>query len=135
MERKGLFTPEQESKYIASLVALVFMMSNIENRWLKMAIKPIVSMIVKGVDNFVFDRIKPEIKVILIPIGDALDEGRYNNVRELATDALNGKLKIKYASKDRQLEFLDSCGRTVVTGFALLADIRENKKNEAENQS
>ena len=93
-----------------------------------MAIAPIVSLIVKGVDNYVLDRISPEIKAILIPIGDALAEGRYNNVRELATDALNGKFTIKHASPDRQLEFVDSLGRTVVTGFALLADIRENKK-------
>lgn len=128
MDRKGLFTPQQESNYIASLVALVFMTANINNKWLKMAIAPIVSLIVKGVDNYVLDRISPEIKAILIPIGDALAEGRYNNVRELATDALNGKFTIKHASPDRQLEFVDSLGRTVVTGFALLADIRENKK-------
>lgn len=128
MDRKGLFTPQQESNYIASLVALVFMTANINNKWLKMAIAPIVSLIVKGVDNYILDRISPEIKAILIPIGDALAEGRYNNVRELATDALNGKFTIKHASPDRQLEFVDSLGRTVVTGFALLADIRENKK-------
>jgi hypothetical protein len=131
MDRKGLFTPQQEANYIASLVALVFMMSNINNKWLKMAISPVVSLIVKGVDNFVLDRIRPDVKAVLIPIGDALAEGRLNDVRTLATDALNGVLNIKYASKDIQLEFLDSCGRTVVSGFALLADIRENKKYAA----
>ncbi len=131
MERKGLFTPQQESNYIESLVALVFMMANINNRWLKMGIKPVISLVVKGVDNYVLDRIRPELKAILIPIGDALAEGRFNSVRELATDAINSKFSIKYASKDRQLEFFDNCGRTVVTGFALMADIRENKKYAA----
>ena len=131
MDRKGLITPTQESNYIESLVALVFLTANINNKWLRIGIKPIVSLIVKGVDNFVLDRIRPDVKAVLIPISDALAERRFNDVRTLATDALNGILTIKYASKDRQMEFFDSCGRTVVTGFALLADIRENKKAAA----
>lgn len=128
MERKGVFTPQQEEHYIAAIVALVFMMTNIKNKWMKMGIKPVISLLVKGFDNYVLDRLKPELKAVLIPISDALAEKRYNNVRELGTDALNNIVKIKYASKDLQLEFLDSVGRTAVTGFVLLADIRENKK-------
>lgn len=126
MNRKGLFTPEQEN----FLIEMIFFFAVFKNKFLKWAAKPIISMIIRGIDDFIFNRIRPDWKADIIPILDKAIQGQYNETRQLVTDWINKTYTIKHVNRDLQLEFFDSITRTIASGTVVLLEYREGIRNE-----
>jgi hypothetical protein len=124
MDRKGLFNEEQE----AFLIGMVFYFANFNSKIWQFVSKPVIAMLIKGVDNFVLDKLSPELKSRVIPIINAAMERRVNHVQQLLVDWAATDVKIQYTSRDRRMEFADSVARAGVTGIALYAEYREGKK-------
>lgn len=123
MNRKGILTKEQQ----AFLVEVIFFFAKFKNKALQWAARPIIAMIIEGIDDFILDKINPEWKARVIPIVDKGALGQFNEVRQLASDIAADEVKIPYTSRDRRMEFADSLSRTIVSGVALYSEYREGK--------
>ena len=128
MDRQGVFTSRQED-YI---ISMIFFFARFNNKILQWAAKPFISMVVRGVDNFILDRIRPDWKADIIPIVDAAANGHANIVRQLAVDWTNRKVNIRHVSEDTEMEFIDSISRVLVTGTRVFSEYRAGLRLEKE---
>lgn len=130
MDRKGLLNEGQE------LFVTDVMFHRVKwPAWMpKWFTKPILLRVVRMVDNLVLNRIKPELKVILIPFINAAMAGKIEEMRRLATDLGASQLDIKHLSKDTELAMVDSWSRVIVSHSFAYVEYRQNKA-WAENQA
>ena len=126
MDRQGVLTPEQEDW----IIGLIFHIAKFNNKILQLVSKPLISLIIKGVDNYLLNKIKPDWKEDIIPVIDKAITGDVNGVRQLAVDFANKKVDIKYVSEDTEMEFVDSISRTIVTGAVVLTEYKKGLKDE-----
>ncbi len=128
MNRQGVFTPVQED----FIVNMIFFFARFKNKVLQWAAKPFLGILVRGIDNFILDRIRPDWKADIIPIIDAAAGGHANVVRQLAVDWTNRKVNIKHVSEDTEMEFIDSVSRVLVTGTRVFSEYRAGLRLEKE---
>ncbi|HOI48458.1 MAG TPA: hypothetical protein PK167_04090 [Prolixibacteraceae bacterium] len=123
MERKGLFTPEQE-EFIAEALDFFFKFKNpVIEKFDKTGFK----MIVQAADNYGLDKIKPDWKTRIIPIVDAAIKADKEEVRRLVTDLMNEKIDIPNFDEETELMLFDSFTRFI----AAAVDFYIQKKNAA----
>ena len=107
MERKGIFTPEQEDFIVNALKEVIKVNNPFFNMFKGFALK----MIVKGADDIGLDKIEPSWKEKLIPIVDAAMNKEYEKVRQLVVDLLNEKIDFKGLDAEQQLMLFDGLTR------------------------
>ena len=131
MDRKGLLNESQE------LFLTDVMFHKVKwPAWMpKWFTKPILLRVVKMVDNLVLNRIKPELKTIIIPFINAAMDGRIEEMRRLATDLGAAHIDIKYLSKDTELAMVDSWTRVIVSHSFAYVEYREAIRREREAYS
>lgn len=107
MERKGVFTPEQEDFIVNALKEVIKVNNPFFNMFKGFALK----MIVKGVDDIGLDKIEPSWKQKLIPIVDAAMQKQYEKVRQLVVDLLNEKIDFKGLDAEQEIMLFDGLTR------------------------
>lgn len=126
MERIGLFTPTQEKIVTDALKAFV----KPKNKFWGWVQAFGLKYLIKGIDNFGFDRIRGEWKTDLIPIIDAIWEKRYEQARQMITDLLNKRIDFKNIDEETELRFFDSLTRFVATAldYFIITKIKQDNR-------
>ena len=124
MERIGVFTPQQEQVVTDALKAFV----KPKNKFLGWIQAFGLKYLIKGIDNFGFDRIRGEWKRDLIPIIDAIWEKRYEQARQMITDLLNNRIDFRNIDEELELRFFDSLTRFIATALDYLVVTKIKKE-------
>lgn len=109
MDRKGLFTPEQESfisKWLDNLVKF-------KNPFLELWDGTAFKILVQSLDNQMLNKIPEEIKAKLVQLVDAAMTKNWNEVRALMVDLSTEKLDF-FKNKEASLMFFDGLSRMVM---------------------
>ena len=126
MDRKGILNEQQES-FLCDVIFAKVKFPSWMPKWFS---KPVLLRAVRMIDNLVLNRIKPELKAILIPFINAAIEGRIEEMRRLATDLGASFVDIKYLSKDTELAMVDSWTRVIVSHSFAYVEWKKNKEWE-----
>ena len=123
MERKGLFTPEQEG-FIAEALDFFF---KFDNKLVEAFDKQVFSIMVKTLDNKGLEQIPPTWKEKLIPVIDAALLKDFELVKKLAVESINTPL-------GDEIEYLvyDTFSAFAVAAIAFY--VEKKKAKEVENE-
>lgn len=111
-DRKGLFTPEQES----FLVGLVDDLVKFKNPFLEMVDGMVLKVLIQTADNQGLDKIPNEIKEELIQLVDAAMAKDVNAVRTLLVDLLVEKADF-FKNQEASLLFFDGVSRIIMAAI------------------
>lgn len=120
MKRLGLFSPEQENLLIEAVGQHVKLKNKLYTKLAKYGVR----VLIRGIDNFGFEKIRAEWRRDLIPIIDAAILGEKERVRGLTTDLLNKRINIRRFDDEQELILFDSITKCV----ALAIDFMISKK-------
>ena len=123
MERKGILNEQQES----FLCDVIFHKVKFPSWMPKWFTKPVLLRAIRMIDNLVLNRIKPQIKAVLIPFIDAAMQGRIEEMRRLATDLAVANIDFKNISKETELAMVDSWTRVIVSHAFGFIEYRNGK--------
>lgn len=120
MNRLGLFNPAQEDLLIEAVGQHVKLKNKLYTKLAKYGVR----VLIRGIDNFGFEKIRAEWRRDLIPIVDAAILGQKERVRGLTTDLLNKRINIRRFDDEQELILFDSITKCV----ALAIDFMISKK-------
>lgn len=123
MERKGLFTPEQEG-FLAEALDFFF---KFDNKLIETFDKQVFAIMVKTLDNKGLEQIPPTWKEKIIPVIDAALLKDFELVKTLAVEAINTPL-------GDEIEYLvyDTFAAFAVAAIALYTEKKKAKEEESE---
>lgn len=124
MDRKGLLNDAQEN-WCADVI---FHKVQFPNKIAKWVSRPVILWIIRMIDNLVLNRIKPELKAVIIPFINAGMNLKIEEMRRLATDLGAMQLDLKYVSKDTELYMVDSWTRVLVSHGLAFVEYQEGKR-------
>jgi hypothetical protein len=107
MNRKGLFTEAHENFLIEVLVGLI----KFNNKLLNLSKGWVITLLVRGLDNFLLEKIRPDWKADLVPMIDAGMLGKKEEVRSLLIDLTNKRVDIKQLDDEQELMLFDGLYR------------------------
>lgn len=123
-DRKGVFTTDHENFLIEIGVNLI----KFNNKFLNLGKRQIVTLVIRGFDNFLLEKIRPDWKLDLIPLIDAGMAGDREEMRRCFVDVTNKRVDIKNLDEEQELQLFDGLFRAIfsIVDYAIVKWI--NKK-------